>query len=113
MPTGWGSPHHSWSDPVSDYVISNRGVGLVDPHHDLARDTLLHLISDGYFRDPQAFKRVIYFDPTRTDYVIPFNILKLPYEPYTIATQVIEAFKRTWPHSLEEAPRFTSIATFA
>jgi hypothetical protein len=97
---------------VSD-IKSGRGVGLVDPHHDLARDTLLHLISDGFFRDPEALERVIYFDPTRTDYVIPFNILKLPYEPYTVATQVIEAFRRTWPRSLEEAPRFTSIATFA
>src|SRR5437867_10663963 len=67
---------------VSD-ICAGRGVGLVDPHHDLARDTLLHLISSGYFLDPSAFERVIYFDPTRTDYVIPFNILTLPYEPYT------------------------------
>src|SRR2546426_11537542 len=55
-------------------ILAHRGAGLCDPHSDLARDTLSHLASAGYFRDPEAFERVIYFDPTRSDYVLPFNI---------------------------------------
>src|SRR3954463_16567958 len=40
-------------------ILAGRGCGLVDPHTDLARDTLSHLASVGYFRDPQAYQRVI------------------------------------------------------
>lgn len=91
-------------------IRAGRGVGLVDPHHDLARDTLMNLLSQGYFDNPEAEKRIIYFDPTRTDYAIPFNILKSDLEPYAVAQQVIEAFRRTWSQALEEAPRFSNIA---
>jgi hypothetical protein len=110
--TGQGKSKFLESLLVAD-IRAGRGCGLVDPHTDLARDTLAHLLSDGYFCDPKAFERVIYFDPTRTDYIIPFNVLKTPVAPYPLAQQVIEAFRRTWPQSLEEAPQFTNIALAA
>lgn len=91
-------------------VKSGRGCGLIDPHGDLARDALAHLLSDGFFNTPDALKRVIYFDPARTDFTIEFNVLKSRLPPYTIANQVIEAIRRTWPQSLREAPRFVNIA---
>lgn len=91
-------------------VKAGRGCGLIDPHGDLARDSLAHLLSDGYFKSSEAFRRVIYFDPARTDFTLEFNVLKSRLPPYTIANQVIEAMRRTWPHSLREAPRFTNIA---
>ncbi len=94
-------------------ILAAKGCGLIDPHTDLARDTLSHLASVGFFREPEAYQRVIYFDPTRTDYILPFNILKAPYQPYIVAQQVIEAFRRTWPQALEEAPRFSNIALAA
>jgi hypothetical protein len=94
---------------VSD-VKAGRGCGLIDPHGDLARDTLAHLLSDGFFNSPDSHKQVIYFDPARTDYTIEFNVLKSRLPPYIIANQVIEALRRTWPASLREAPRFTNIA---
>src|SRR5215211_5069482 len=94
-------------------ILAGRGAGLVDPHTDLARDTLSHLASVGYFRDETAYERVIYFDPTRSDYLLPFNILKSPFHPYIVAQQIIEAFRRTWPQALEEAPRFSNIALAA
>ncbi len=53
-------------------IRAGRGCGLVDPHADLAQDTLAHLLSVGFFRNPESFKQIIYFDPTRTDYIIPF-----------------------------------------
>lgn len=95
---------------IVEDIRAGRGCGLVDPHTDLAQDTLAHLLSEGFFQDPKAVEQVIYFDPTRTDFIIPFNVLKSPLPPYTIAMSVIEAFRRTWPHALEEAPRFTNIA---
>src|SRR5947207_14304061 len=53
-------------------IRAGRGAGLIDPHTDLARDTLAHLATAGFFREREAFERVIYFDPTRSDYVLPF-----------------------------------------
>src|SRR5574341_391014 len=73
--TGQGKSKFLESLLVQD-ILAGRGCGLVDPHTDLARDTLAHLAAVGIFRNPQAFDRVIYFYPTRADYVIPFNILK-------------------------------------
>lgn len=107
--TGQGKSKFLETLLVAD-IIAGRGCGLVDPHTDLARDSLAHLLSSGYFNTPHAFERVIYFDPTRTDFIIPFNVLKSPVAPYALAQQVIEAFRRTWPQSLEEAPQFANVA---
>ena len=82
--TGQGKSKFLESLLVAD-IRAGRGCGLVDPHTDLARDTLTYLLSAGFFRDPSVYERVIYFDPTRTDYVIPFNVLKLPLPSYVIA----------------------------
>jgi hypothetical protein len=107
--TGQGKSKFLESLLVPD-IRAGRGCGVVDPHTDLARDTLTHLLSVGYFINEAARQRVIYFDPTRTDYLIPFNVLKTPAAPYALAQQIIEAFRRTWPQALEEAPRFSNIA---
>lgn len=110
--TGQGKSKFLESLLVND-IRAGRGCGLVDPHTDLARDTLSHLLSAGFFNQPGALERVVYFDPTRADYFIPFNVLKTPAAPYALAQQVIEAFRRTWPQALEEAPRFANIALAA
>jgi hypothetical protein len=96
-----------------DDVRAGRGCGLIDPTGDLAHDVLANLLSSGYFDDPKARRRVIYFDPARTDYTLEFNVLQSRLPAYTLANQVIEAFRRTWPQSLREAPRFTNIALAA
>jgi len=96
-----------------DDIRAGRGCGLVDPHGDLARDVLYNLLSRGYFRKPEALEHVIYFDPARSDYTIEFNVLKSRLTPYTLANQIIESFRRTWPQSLREAPRFTNISLAA
>ena len=49
------------------------------------------------------------FDPSRSDYLLPFNVLDAPGEPHTIAQGVLEAFRRTWPESLRQAPRAANI----
>jgi len=47
-------------------------------------------------------------------HVIPFNVLATQAEhPYDIAAAVLEAFRRTWPECLKEAPHFSNVVTAA
>jgi hypothetical protein len=58
--------------------------------------------------------RLIYVDPARTDYVIPFNVLATQVEhPCDIAAAVLKAFRCTWPECLKEAPHFSNVVTTA
>src|SRR5207237_903597 len=88
---------------------SERGCGVLDPHSDLVRDLMAQLAESGFFNNPANRQRVIVFDPSRTDYFIPFNVLSTGDSPYTTAINIIEAFRLTWPQTLREAPRFTNI----
>jgi len=90
-------------------ITAGRGCGLLDPHTDLAQDLLAYLAASGFFARPGNRERLIYFDPSRSDYLIPFNVLATSYPPYVTAMNLVEAFRRTWPESLREAPRFTNI----
>ncbi|MBI3732795.1 MAG: type IV secretion system DNA-binding domain-containing protein [Chloroflexi bacterium] len=90
-------------------ITAGRGCGVLDPHTDLVHDLMAQLAQAGFFNDPAQRRRVIYLDPARRDGLIPFNVLASSEAPYTTAINVIEAFRRTWPESLREAPRFTNI----
>ena len=92
-------------------ITMGQGCGLLDPHSDLADDLLAYLAP--YLGDEANRRRVIYFEPGREDYLVPFNVLATPYEPYTTAQNILEAFQRTWPESLREAPRFANIVLAA
>ena len=99
--------------PISRYA-AGRGCGLIDPHSLLADDLLRLLITRGVFANPDIRQRLIYVDPARTDYVIPFNVLATQAEhPYDIAAAVLEAFRRTWRECLKEAPHFSNVVTAA
>jgi hypothetical protein len=96
------------------------GCGLVDPHGDLA-DNLLKLLA----REPvkgtnrtwiehgDNASRLVYVEPGRGDYFTPMNVLTDNYESYTVATNVIEAFQRTWSEELKAAPQFKNTALHA
>lgn len=90
------------------------GCGVFDPHSDLASDLLAQLATHPkqkpWLSYPLNQKRIVYLDPSRTDYIIPCNILKNTVSsPYEIAENVVESFRRVWPDSLSEAPRFAQI----
>jgi hypothetical protein len=87
-------------------ITLGQGCALLDPHGDLADDLLAHLAPR--LRGDLG-GRILYFDPSRTDYTLPFNALRSPAEPYRIAQNILEAFRRAWPESLKEAPRFANI----
>ena len=91
-------------------IVHGRGCGVLDPHSDLVED-LLHYLHSHPKKSEAHWERVIYFDPSRKDYLVPFNVLNTPYSPYETAQNVVEAFQRTWPKALAEAPRFANIVT--
>lgn len=93
-------------------IRARRGCVLIDPHSDLTEDVLRYCLSQ-FVLTPNAVRRLIFFDPTRQDFVIPFNVLATEGTPYEVAQRVVEAFRRTWPESLREAPHFSNIATAA
>jgi Type IV secretion-system coupling protein DNA-binding domain len=90
-------------------ILAGRGCGVIDPHADLARDLLTNLAHRGWFKQAKQRQRLLYFDPSRPDGLIPFNVLAAASAPYATAVNLVEAFRRTWPESLREAPRFTNI----
>src|SRR6185503_19922977 len=90
-------------------ATTGQGCGVFDPHQDLISDLLAQLASypnAAWLSDPKNRERVIYLDPSRTDYLIPCNILQSSCNtPYEVAENVVEAFRRVWPETLAEAPR--------
>lgn len=95
-------------------AFTNWGCGVFDPHADLASDLLSHLASypihQSWLANSVNRKRLIYLDPSRHDYLMPLNILKSSSStPHEIAENVVEAFRRVWPETLSEAPRFAQI----
>ena len=56
-------------------VSSPWGCGVFDPHSDLASDLLAQLASQPTARpwlsDPANQQRLLYLDPSRTDYLVP------------------------------------------
>ena len=97
---------------VESFIVQDIQSGLggccIDPHSSLIDGVLRYLISAGVFTNSDVQDRIIYIQPTRKDYSIPFNVLATPDEPYMVASAVIEAFKRTWS-SLGDAPNFTNV----
>jgi hypothetical protein len=95
-------------------IAAGRSCGLIDPHSLLVDDLLRLLITRRVLDNPDIRNRLIYVDPARTDYVIPFNVLATAAEhPYDVAAAVLEAFRRTWPECLREAPHFSNVVTAA
>lgn len=95
-------------------IAAERGCGLIDPHSLLVDDLLRLLVTRNVLDNPEIRNQLIYVDPARTDYVIPFNVLATQAEhPYDIAAAVLEAFRRTWPECLKEAPHFSNVVTAA
>lgn len=94
-------------------MAAGRGVGLIDPHSLLVDDLLKYALTAGVFLNLDIRQKLIYVDPSREDFVIPFNVLASTDTPYDTATSILEAFRRTWPDSLKEAPHFSNVVTAA
>ena len=91
-------------------IVNGRGCGVLDPHSDLVDDLFRYLLSNTQQAN-EHWERIVYFDPSRNDFLIPFNVLNSGFTAYETAQNIIEAFRRTWPQALAEAPRFANIAS--
>lgn len=89
------------------HLARDNGVGLLEPHHDLSFDCLTSLIAQGFFKDPQAYHKLVYLDWGNGAYV-PFNVLATPGDPHTVALNALDAMLRVWPE-LSEAPMFQTL----
>ncbi len=76
---------------ISD-IRAGHGVGLVDPHGDLA-EKILDFIPSNRVND------VIYFNPADLDWPIAFNILESvdPKYKHLVASGMMGVFKKIWP----------------
>jgi len=72
---------------------------LIDPHGDLCKLILSLLVSSDFFRSPRAYERLWYVDFGRSDAGVAYNVLKQPYEPHTVANNLLEATHRAFPVS--------------
>jgi hypothetical protein len=95
-------------------ITQDQGVGLIDPHGDLVTDLIAYLASypvkRPWLADPENRKRIIYFDPLRTDYAMSFNPLAIKRDgAYVSAKSVLEAIRRVWHEELRIAPRFNNL----
>ncbi|MCZ7545117.1 MAG: hypothetical protein M5R40_17045 [Anaerolineae bacterium] len=79
------------------------GCGSSTPHALLVDDLMRLLLTRGVLDDPAIRERIVYVDPARKDYVVPFNVLATGGDPYDIAASVLEAFRRTWPEPARSA----------
>ncbi|PID84320.1 hypothetical protein CSB09_01645 [Candidatus Gracilibacteria bacterium] len=75
-------------------ILSGRGVGLIDPHGDLA-DTILASIPKSRTND------IVLFDPSDTEFPIGFNMLESPNPALTpiVASGLVSIFKKMFADS--------------
>jgi len=78
---------------VQDFA-SGRGVALLDPHGDLAKELL-------NFIPPERNYQTVYFNPADLEHPIGFNVLEQvsPDMRPVVASGVVSAFKHIWRHS--------------
>jgi len=89
---------------------------LIDPHGDLARLVLGHLIDRGFYTTPDAFDKLLYLDlpgAERQGLFMAHNVLDQPGAADVVAANVMEAMHRTWPALAGgAAPRFDSFVQY-
>ena len=79
---------------IIDDIRNGRGVGLVDPHGDLAEKVIK-------FIAPERINDVVYFNPADTENPIAFNILENvnPEHKSLVASGLVGVFKKIWADS--------------
>ena len=79
---------------IVQHIAAGHGVGLIDPHGDLAEE-FLHLIP------PARAEHTVYFNPGDLDFPIGLNLLArvAPDERPLVASGIVGAFKSLWPDS--------------
>jgi hypothetical protein len=79
---------------IIQHIILGHGVGVIDPHGDLAEELLNHI-------PPKRADHLIYFNPGDLDFPIGLNVLANvpPDDRHLVASGIVGAFKGIWKDS--------------
>lgn len=79
---------------ILQLIQQGHGVGLIDPHGDLAEELLLHI-------PPARAEHTVYFHPGDLDHPIGLNLLaqSTPEALHLVASGIVSAFKSLWQDS--------------
>jgi hypothetical protein len=79
---------------IIQHIGAGHGVGLIDPHGDLAEEILNHI-------PPHRADHVVYFNPGDVEFPVGFNVLGdvSPDDRHLVASGVVSAFKGIWRDS--------------
>jgi hypothetical protein len=87
-------------------------VTLIDPHGDLAKLVLTHLVGQGRYKDTATYERIIYLDlpaAERQERYPLFNPLLQDLPAHTIASNFKEAMHRAFPELAQGAAIFDTL----
>jgi hypothetical protein len=87
-------------------------VTLIDPHGDLAKLVLTHLVGQGRYRDTATYEKILYLDlpaAERQGRFLPFNPLLQDLPAHTIASNFKEAMHRAFPELSQGAAIFDTL----
>jgi hypothetical protein len=87
-------------------------VTLIDPHGDLAKLVLTHLVGQGRYKDMATYEKILYLDlpaAERQARYLPFNPLKQDTPDHTIASNFKEALHRAFPELSQGAAIFDTL----
>ncbi|MDB6019630.1 MAG: hypothetical protein JWR19_4119 [Pedosphaera sp.] len=79
---------------ILQHIALGHGVGLIDPHGDLAEELLNHI-------PPKRADHLCYFNPSDLEFPIGFNLLAnvAPDDRHLVASGIVGAFKGIWRDS--------------
>ena len=79
---------------ILQHITLGHGVGLIDPHGDLAEELLHHI-------PPRRADHLVYFNPGDLDFPIGLNLLAnvQPDDRHLVASGIVGAFKGIWRDS--------------
>lgn len=79
---------------IIQHIVLGNGVGVIDPHGDLAEELLHHV-------PPKRANHLVYFSPGDLEFPIGMNVLAnvAPDERHLVASGIVSAFKGIWRDS--------------
>jgi Helicase HerA, central domain len=93
-------------------ITHGRPVMLIDPHGDLAKLVLTHLVAQGKYKDNAAYEQILYLDlpaAEQKERYLPFNPLLQELPAHTIASNFKEAMHRAFPELSQGAAIFDTL----
>lgn len=111
-----GSGKSRWiASFYANLIKAGYSATLIDPHGDLARLVLRHLVEQGFFDRADGYERLMYLDiprASREQRYLRFGCLQQPYDVYATTRLILDAMLRAFPALAGGvAPSFEQIVT--